>query len=78
MVTTEERACFLQAMTDDSDTAGSAYRSQSVNRAFEAVEYVLRIVFDYFESFVVVVPTGFAFRHGFDLSGVRETRWSAL
>src|SRR5262249_3575415 len=68
MVTTEESACFFQAVTDDSDAAGSAYRRQGMYRTFEAVEYVLLTVFRDLESFVVIVATCLACCHGCDLS----------
>lgn len=41
-------------------------RRQTVSRAFEAIEDVGFVVHDHGESFVVIVPAGFTFWHGFE------------
>lgn len=57
----EEGACFLKAVTDDTD---ATMRSQGVARAFEATESMGLAVLNYLKCLVVIIPTSLAYCQG--------------
>src|SRR5258708_20346624 len=64
MVAAEEAAVLLQPVADDLHLAVLARGRELVDRALEAVEGVAPAALRDRERLVVVVPAGFALRHG--------------
>src|SRR5688572_21108360 len=58
-----ERAVRFDAVSDDAAAAVIAHRSEPVDRAFEAVEYVGLARGHHLERQIVVIPADFARRH---------------
>ena len=64
MITTEESPIFLQAVSDNSDTACRTDGRERMDRPFEAIVGVSLSVLGYLECLVVLVSAAFTFGHG--------------
>ena len=69
MVTTEEGPIFLQAVSDNSDTACRTDGRERMDRPFEAIVGVSLSVLGYLECLVVLVSAAFTFGHGITAPG---------